>query len=77
MIAIFASLDSALAFDAAVCAAMGWPDATTKRYAVPAQHPTDARCAVPVLDYAVPFVPATAFVVDELSADWTPPPSMP
>ena len=72
MIAIFANIDFALAFDAAVSAAMGWPNAETKtdRYGEPQKHVTQDRWAMPVEDYAVDLVPADAVVVESLTADW-------
>ena len=72
MIAIFTTIDSALAFDAAVSAAMGWPNAETKtdRYGEPQKHVTQDRWAMPVEPYAVDLVPADAVLVESLTADW-------
>lgn len=75
MIAIFTDEQSALAFDAAVSAAMGWPDAETKteRYAVPRKHPTAEMWWMPVTDYAAPYLPEGVDTVDELPPGWIPP----
>ncbi len=75
MIAIFTNEQAALEFDAAVSAAMGWPDAETKteRYAVPRQHPTENKWCMPVADYAAAHLPEGAETVEELPPDWFPP----
>ena len=75
MIAIFTTIDSALAFDAAVSLAMGWPNAETKtdRYGEPQKHITEDLWAMPVEPYAVALVPSDAVVVDSLTADWNAP----
>jgi hypothetical protein len=75
MIAIFATIDSALAFDAAVSLAMGWPNTETKtdRYCEPQKHITEDLWAMPVEPYAVALVPSDAVVVDSLTADWNAP----
>ena len=72
MIAIFTNLDSALAFDAAVSAAMGWPNEETKtnRYGEPQKHIAEDLWAMPVEPYAVDLVPADAVLVESLTADW-------
>ena len=72
MIATFTSIDSALAFDALVSFAMGWPNAKTKtdRYCEPQKHIAQNRWAMPVEPYAVDLVPADAVIVETLSADW-------
>lgn len=73
--AIFPSLDLALAFDASVSAAMGWPsvEQKTERYAIPMLHPSRNEWAVPVRDYAEPHLVSGTTVVGELSSDWYPP----
>ncbi len=75
MIAIFSDLAEALAFDAAVSAAMGWPSeaAKTERYAEPQKHLTQDLWAMPVEEYAATLVPQSAEVVGSLSEDWYPP----
>jgi hypothetical protein len=75
MIAIFTDEQSALAFDAAVSAAMGWPDTETKteRYAVPLKHPTANLWAMPVEEYAASHLPDGVELAAELSPDWLPP----
>ena len=72
MIAIFTNLNSALAFDAAVSAAMGWPNTETKtdRYGEPQKHTTEDLWAMPVEPYAADLVPAAAVLVESLTADW-------
>jgi len=72
MIAIFTNIHSALAFDAAVSLAMGWPNAETltNRYCEPQKHIAEDLWAMPVEPYAVALVPSDAVVVDSLSADW-------
>lgn len=77
MIAIFQSEQDAALFDSAVCEAMGWPSDDTLRYGVPVKHQTLERWAMPVLEYAAPYVPASATLVESLPDDWLPPPSMP
>lgn len=72
MIATFTNIDSALAFDAAVSAAMGWPNAATKtnRYGEPQKHIRQDGWAMPIEPYAVDLVPADAVIVESLTADW-------
>ena len=75
MIAIFSDLAEAIAFDAVVSAAMGWPSETarTERYAEPQKHFTLDLWAMPVEDYATSLVPASAQVAESLADDWYPP----
>ena len=73
--AIFPSIELALAFDASVSAAMGWPsvEQKTERYAIPIKHPSRNEWAVPVRDYAEPHLISGTQVVEELTPDWYPP----
>jgi len=73
--ALFPSLELALAFDASVSAAMGWPSEAqkTERYAIPIQHPSRNEWAVPVRDYAELHLVSGTQIVEELTADWYPP----
>lgn len=72
--ATFPNLELALAFDASVSAAMGWPSEAqkTERYAIPMKHPTKNEWAVPVRDYAEQHLISGTTIVDELTPDWYP-----
>ena len=73
--ALFPSLELALAFDASVSAAMGWPsvEQKTDRYAIAIKHPSRNEWAVPVRDYAEPHLVSGTQIVEELTPDWYPP----
>ncbi len=73
--ALFPSLELALAFDASVSVAMGWPSEAqkTERYAIPMKHPSRNEWAVLVRDYAQPYLISGTRIVEELTADWYPP----